>query len=176
MKSGSSGRCATSGPPLISKLRQPRSGHGAGNPALGGVRVVERLEGRLEQVRTDVQGAFELRLPQGTQALTLFVFALGYAMRMLPVVVDPAQRLDVTVEPTGGRIRVRGARARALAEPEPMRRQDRTSLLQQRHPLDQGEQIQPRAQTTGGASAFRPALAASTGRCTAAMPHCIRRR
>jgi|HubBroStandDraft_3_1064219.scaffolds.fasta_scaffold23416_1 hypothetical protein len=55
-----------------------------------------------EQARTDVQGSFELRLPQGTQSLTLFVLALGYAMRMLAVVVDPTQRLDIAVDATGG--------------------------------------------------------------------------
>jgi hypothetical protein len=54
------------------------------------------------QAQTDVTGSFELRVPQGTQALTLFVFALGYAMRMLPVAVDPMQSLDITVEPAGG--------------------------------------------------------------------------
>jgi hypothetical protein len=68
--------------------------------AIPGVTVVPFATS--EQARTDVQGSFELRLPQGTQSLTLFVFALGYAMRMLPMVVDPAQQLDLTVEPTGG--------------------------------------------------------------------------
>ena len=58
--------------------------------------------GRSAQAQTDVTGSFELRVPQGTQTLTLFVFALGYAMRMLPVTVDPAQFLDIAVEPAGG--------------------------------------------------------------------------
>lgn len=51
---------------------------------------------------TGPDGGFSLRFPARTRSLTLFVSAQGYAFHMARVAVDPARRLEVSIERTGG--------------------------------------------------------------------------
>lgn len=68
---------------------------------------------------TRADGSFTLSFPANVQAFHLTVFAPGYALRMLPVIVEPGKALDVPVESSGGTlvIEVPGLRRE---DPQPM--------------------------------------------------------
>jgi hypothetical protein len=51
---------------------------------------------------TDPAGEFSVRLPAGSGAVTVLVFAPGYALRMLAAAANPHAPLAISVEPAGG--------------------------------------------------------------------------
>jgi hypothetical protein len=72
-----------------------------GFPSLGEVGF-----GTVETAVTDVDGTFRLRLPAATRSLNLLVFPPGFAMRMLPAVVQKDSPIEVMVEPDGGTLTI----------------------------------------------------------------------
>jgi hypothetical protein len=51
---------------------------------------------------TNADGSFSLSLPAATRRIDLMVFAPGFAMRMLPVLVEKGHPVEISVEPDGG--------------------------------------------------------------------------